>query len=201
MTHRDSRSIHPDARRPASGRSGVPCESARVANDHTATHRSTLNGRFEVDVALFEGRSHRASPRQLGAGAEKLTPPGLPIPVPVDAAFTARGYGVVTPVDRDGRLAARSVVTLMGWSAGQAMDLTTEPGPIVVARTGRTVRINPRGYLRLPLAVRRTCRIVPGDRVLVVANQRHGELLVVPMAVLDDMVDAYRRSHDIENER
>ncbi|WP_148083361.1 hypothetical protein [Micromonospora sp. Llam0] len=108
---------------------------------------------------------------------------------------------MVTPIDRDGRLAARSVVTLMGWSAGQTMDLTTEPGPIVVARTGRTVRINRRGFLRLPLAVRRTCRIAPGDRVLVVANQRHGELLVVPMAVLDDMVDAYRRSHDIGDER
>ncbi|WP_148083395.1 hypothetical protein [Micromonospora sp. Llam0] len=188
-------------RRPASGRRSDPRESARVANDHAATHGSVTNDRFEADDALFEGRSRQASPRQLGAGAERLTPPGLPIPVLADATFTARGYGVVTPVDRDGRLAARSVVTLMGWSAGQAMDLTTEPGPIVVARTGRTLRINPRGYLRLPLAVRRRCRIAPGDRVLVVANQRHGELLVVPMAVLDDIVDAYRHSRDIEDER
>lgn len=71
--------------------------------------------------------------------------PGLPIPVPPDAASGAGIRCVVTPVDRDGRLAARSVLTFMGWSAGHAVELAIEPGPIVVARTGRTVRINPRG--------------------------------------------------------
>jgi bifunctional DNA-binding transcriptional regulator/antitoxin component of YhaV-PrlF toxin-antitoxin module len=103
---------------------------------------------------------------------------------------------VVTPVDRDGRLAARSVVTFLGWSAGEAVELAIGPGPIVLARTGGDIRVNPRGHLRLPLAVRRRCRIVTGDRVLLVANQQRGELLVIPMAVLDDMLAGHRRSHD-----
>ncbi len=141
-------------------------------------------------------RSQPASPRHLGTGVELRTPPGLPIPVLPDAAHGAGTRCVVTPVDRDGRLADRSALTFLGWSAGQAVELAIEPGPVVVARTGGSVRINPRGHLRLPLTVRRRCRIATGDRVLVVANQRRGELLVIPMAALDDMVAAYRQSHD-----
>jgi bifunctional DNA-binding transcriptional regulator/antitoxin component of YhaV-PrlF toxin-antitoxin module len=122
--------------------------------------------------------------------------PGLPILVPPDATRGAGIRCVVTPVDRDGRLADRSVLTFMGWSAGQAVELAIEPGPIVVARTGRTVRINPRGHLRLPLTVRRRCRIAAGDRVLAAANRRRVELLVIPMATVDDMVVLYRHADD-----
>lgn len=84
----------------------------------------------------------------------------------------------------------------MGWSAKQAVELVIEAGPIVVARPGGSVRINPRGHLRLPLAVRRRCGIATRDRVLVVANQRRGELLVIPTATVDDMLIAHRRLHD-----
>jgi hypothetical protein len=140
--------------------------------------------------------SQPASLRQTGIGVTLRPMPGLPIPVPPDAARGAGIRCVVTPVDRDGRLADRSALTFMGWAAGQAVELAIEPGPIVVARTGRTVRINPRGHLRLPLTVRRSCRVSAGDRVLVVANRRRGELLVIPMATVDDMVILYRQPDD-----
>jgi bifunctional DNA-binding transcriptional regulator/antitoxin component of YhaV-PrlF toxin-antitoxin module len=141
-------------------------------------------------------RSQPASLPHPGSGAELRIPPGLPIPVLHDAARRAGACCVATPVDRDGRLADRSALTFMDWSAGQAVELAIEPGPIVVARTVGSVRIDPRGHLRLPLTVRRRCGIATGDRVLVVANQRWGELLVIPMATVDEMVSAYRHSPD-----
>jgi hypothetical protein len=87
------------------------------------------------------------------------------------------------------------MLTVLGWAAGVPVDLAIEDGPIVVARRGCNAAINPRGFLRLPLAVRRRCGIDPGDRVLVAVHQRPQELLVIPMIAIDTMVDAYRRSH------
>ncbi|MFY1692796.1 hypothetical protein [Plantactinospora sp. WMMB782] len=124
---------------------------------------------------------------------------GLSIPEPPDVADGTGIRCVVTPVDRDGRLADRSALRFMGWAAGHTVELAIEPGPsgsIVVARTGRTVRINPRGHLRLPLTVRRACRIAAKDRVLLCANPRRNELLVVPMATVHDMVVRYRQPDD-----
>src|SRR5438093_610520 len=121
-----------------------------------------------------------------GAGAERRRS-RLPIPALPNRQREAAGRCVVTPVDRDGRLADRSVLRFMGWFAGQAVDFAFESGPIVVARPGGGIRIDPRGHLRLPLTVRRRCGIATGDRVLLVANRRCGEVLVVSMAAVGEM--------------
>jgi hypothetical protein len=150
-----------------------------------------------ADVVTGGLRSQPAALPRPSAGARLPAPAGLPIPALPVLPDSARGAGarcVVTPVDRDGRLADRSVVTFLGWSAGQAVEWAFEPGPIVVARAAGGVRISPRGFLRLPLAARRACRIAAEDRVLVVADQRRSELLVIPMAALEDMVAACRQS-------
>ncbi|MDW5325333.1 hypothetical protein [Plantactinospora sp. KLBMP9567] len=139
------------------------------------------------------------SPRHTGMGAEMRPMVGLPIPEPPNVADGTGIRCVVTPVDRDGRLADRSAVRFMGWAAGHAVELAIEPGPlgpIVVARTGRTVRMNPGGHLRLPLTVRRACRIAAKDRVLVVANRRRNELLVIPVATVDEIIARYRQPDD-----
>lgn len=141
------------------------------------------------DVIAGMLRSTPVSMRHMDTGA------GLPIPVLPDAPPGTRTRWVVTPVDRDGRLADRSALTFMHWSSGREVALTVEPGPIVVARRGRGVRLNSRGHLRLPLTVRRTCRIAAGDRMLVAANLHWVELLVIPMAALDAMVAAFRSSN------
>jgi len=47
-----------------------------------------------------------------------MSPPKLPIPVLVDAGPPVEVRHVVTPVDRDGRLAGRSPLTFLGWSPG-----------------------------------------------------------------------------------
>ncbi|WP_422733089.1 hypothetical protein ACN26Y_18050 [Micromonospora sp. WMMD558] len=197
MTDRDSRQVGGGASQRATPRRGGSGDSARVTGyGAAAPTKGRPSARRDADDAPFEVRTRPASPPHTGTGAQLRPMPGLPMPVPPDAARGAGIRCVVTPVDRDGRLADRSALKLMGWAAGQAVELTIEPGPIVVARTGRTVRINPRGHLRLPLTVRRRCRIAAGNRVLVVANQRRVELLVIPMATLDDMLVLYRPADD-----
>ncbi|QGN47977.1 hypothetical protein GKC29_14725 [Micromonospora sp. WMMC415] len=211
MTDRDSRQVGGGASRRATPRRSYSDDSARVADNAATTSwrhgtesscgaAAPAKGRpsawRDVDDAPLEVSTQPAPLRHTGIGAELRPMPGLPILVPPAAAHGAGIRCVVTPVDRDGRLADRSVLTFMGWSAGQAVELAVKPGPIVVARTGRTVHINPRGHLRLPLSVRRRCRIAAGDRVLVAANRRRGELLVIPMATVDDMAVLYRQSDD-----
>ncbi len=132
-------------------------------------------------------------PARASTGEYLQPSPALPIPALVDTARGSDVRCVVTPVDRDGRLADRSVLAFIDWLAGQAVAFVNEPGLIVVAHTGGSGRVDRRGYLRLPLAVRRRCGIVTGDRVLVAANRQRNELLVIPMAAVDAMVVLYRQ--------
>ncbi|MGI5151421.1 hypothetical protein ACQEVC_34495 [Plantactinospora sp. CA-294935] len=177
----------PSATAPDRGRPSVwhDRDDAPLGSVNPPLPRRTSTG---TEIAVRAGEPGRLRPML-----------GLPIPELPGAADGTGTRCVVTPVDRDGRLADRSTVKFMGWAVGYAVELVIEPGPIgpiVVARTGREVRIDPRGHLRLPLAVRRECRIAAKDRVLLAANPRRNELLVVPMATLDDMVVRYRQPDD-----
>ncbi|WBB91408.1 hypothetical protein [Verrucosispora sp. WMMC514] len=138
---------------------------------------------------------------QASAGEYLQPSPAMPIPALVDTARGTDVRCVVTPVDRDGRLADRSVLAFMGWPAGQAVAFVNEPGLIVVARTSGSGRVDRRGHLRLPLSVRRRCGILAGDRVLVTANRQRNELLVIPMAAVDAMVVRYRQPEDSQARR
>jgi hypothetical protein len=123
---------------------------------------------------------------------QRRTRPGLPIPALREPA----GAGMqcwVTPVDRNGRLANRSAVAFLGWSAGRRVGMTTAPGPIVVVADGEDHLLDARGHVSLSLAARRRCRIATGDRVLVIADRQQGGLLVIPMGVVHEMVDGFRR--------
>jgi len=107
-------------------------------------------------------------------------PPSLPIPVLVDAAPPVETRHVVTPVDRDGRLADRSLLTFLGWPAGMAIAVTIEPGSIVTALRSRDSH--------------RSTRSPPPDRVLPAADQHAGELLIIPGGVVTRMIEAYRHT-------
>jgi hypothetical protein len=71
-----------------------------------------------ADVVTGGLRSQPAALPRPSTGAQSPTPLGLPIPALADSARGAGIRCVVTPVDRDGRLADRSVVTFLGWPAG-----------------------------------------------------------------------------------
>ena len=131
------------------------------------------------------------------------TAPGLPLPVLLDNALGERGevHCVVTPVGRDGRLADRSVLTAMGWTASRTVAMAVEPGPIVVVRPGEAIHIGVRRQLRVPLPIRRRCGISTGDRLLVAADRSRGELIVIPMPVVADMISVIRGRRDAQTPR
>jgi hypothetical protein len=132
------------------------------------------------------------------AGPCARVTPGLPIPSLPEARPQTDARWVVTTVDRDGRLADRSPVTYVGWSAGQPVQLLAEPGPVILVRPGDGMPITPRDHLRLPVAVRRRAGIAVGDRVLVVADQRRSEVLVVPTATVEALLTELRRDAGVD---
>jgi hypothetical protein len=97
-------------------------------------------------------------------------------------------YGLAV-VDCRGRVADHTVVTAFGWVPGTRLDVrecggTARPPP----RRAGFFSVTKQGHLRLPASVRHCCGLVPGDRVLLVADPHRGVLIVHPPAVLDDLL-------------
>ena len=96
---------------------------------------------------------------------------------------------VVSAVDKSGRVADRTVVRAMGWAPGTRLGIRERGGTIVVAPAVDGVhRIDDRGYLLLPAAVRRWCHLTPGDRLLLAADSAAGVLVGHCFAVLDRLL-------------
>jgi bifunctional DNA-binding transcriptional regulator/antitoxin component of YhaV-PrlF toxin-antitoxin module len=107
--------------------------------------------------------------------------------------FTPAGdlppHCVVTAPDRAGRIADRSPVRHMGWSSSTATGIDVRGNAvIVVTAEGCTSSITRQGHLRLPLPVRRLCRIEAGVRVLVVAWRDSGQLVICTTGAIEEMV-------------
>ncbi len=95
----------------------------------------------------------------------------------------------VSAVDKSGRVADRNVVRAMGWAPGTRVSIRERGGTIVVApATDGVHRIDDRGYLLLPLAVRRWCHLTAGDRLLLAADPAAGVLVGHCFAVLDRLL-------------
>lgn len=106
-------------------------------------------------------------------------------------APTARPpFCATTTSDRAGRIADRSVIRHMGWSGPTTtlrFDIRNST-MVVVTADGGVASITGQGHLRLPLAVRRRCRIGAGARLLVVAWSETGRLAVCTAQAVSDMV-------------
>jgi bifunctional DNA-binding transcriptional regulator/antitoxin component of YhaV-PrlF toxin-antitoxin module len=96
---------------------------------------------------------------------------------------------VVSAVDKSGRVADRNVVRAMGWAPGTRVSIRERDGTILVAPACDGVhRIDDRGHLLLPLAVRRWCHLTAGDRLLLAADPAAGVLVGHCFAVLDRLL-------------
>jgi bifunctional DNA-binding transcriptional regulator/antitoxin component of YhaV-PrlF toxin-antitoxin module len=96
---------------------------------------------------------------------------------------------VVSAVDKSGRVADRSAVRVLGWAPGTRVSIRERAGTIVVAPAADGVhRVDARGYLLLPLAVRRWCHLRAGDRLLLAADPAVGVLVGHCLAVLDRLL-------------
>jgi hypothetical protein len=92
-------------------------------------------------------------------------------------------------VDNSGRIADRSIVRMLGWVPGTRLEVHERAGLIVVYPAADGVHcISERAFLKLPLTVRRWCRIHPGDRVLVAAHAATGVLVVHPPTRLHSLL-------------
>lgn len=95
----------------------------------------------------------------------------------------------LSAVDKSGRVADRSIVRVLGWVPGTRLDIREQAGIIVVRPAADGVHcIGDRRHLRVPLAVRRWCRLAAGDRVLLAADCAIGVLVAHPLAVLDRLL-------------
>jgi hypothetical protein len=170
----------------------------------TPPRRSAASGRTQFRPGREDADDRRRfAIAAIACGSRRggAIPARVPVPVLPGSSARAGLRAVVTVVDRDGRLADRSLLRFLGWPAGQSVQFAINPGPIVVVRLGGRVRVNARGHLRLSLSLRQRCRIATADRVLVAADPRRGELLVIAMAELDDMITGYRQRPDTDSQR
>jgi hypothetical protein len=95
----------------------------------------------------------------------------------------------LSAVDKSGRVADRSIVRVLGWLPGTRLDIREQAGIVVVRGACDGVhRIGDRGYLHLPLAVRRWCRLGAGDQVLLAADRAAGVLVAHPLVVVDRLL-------------
>lgn len=102
---------------------------------------------------------------------------------------------VTTTIDGRGRVADRSPLRLLGWGANHPVAVSlAQCAPVIIVRPGGSQTISGQGHLRLPLAIRRVCRLEARDRLLVVAFPRRGLLAAYPMATVDVMLLAYHAS-------
>jgi bifunctional DNA-binding transcriptional regulator/antitoxin component of YhaV-PrlF toxin-antitoxin module len=96
-------------------------------------------------------------------------------------------YGLAALDDR-GRLADRTIMRALGWSAGLRLDIREAVGLLVVhARPDGEFQVTGQGHLRLPALIRHRCGLEPGDRVLLAADPPQRRLVIYPPAVLDDL--------------
>jgi hypothetical protein len=97
-------------------------------------------------------------------------------------------YGFAAIDDR-GRIAARNVMSSLDWYPGISLDVQVGGGLVLITpASGGRCRISRQGHLRMPVAVRVWCGLVPGSRVLLAAEPAEGRLVVCPPAALDSMV-------------
>jgi hypothetical protein len=110
----------------------------------------------------------------------RLSPNGAR-PVEVVYAFST--------VDRSGRVADRRPIRALGWPPGAGIDFGEHDGTVVATRSpGASTGVDARGFLILPLLVRRWCGLDTGDRLLLAADPLGEVLRGYPVAVLDRLL-------------
>jgi len=114
--------------------------------------------------------------------------PALPLPSLIPRRTAAIVYGLSTLDDR-GRLADRTIMQALGWTAGLGLDITETRGLLVIhSQEYGGFHVTGQGYLRVPAPLRHRCGLQTGDPVLLAADPRQGQLVVYPPAALDALI-------------
>lgn len=130
---------------------------------------------------------HRKPGRRSGS-RPPLSLPLLPEPSGRDVTF---GMG---RLDAGGRITDQTTLTSMRWSPGSRIRFAIRDALIIATLDPTDQReLGEHGLLRLPVAIRRACRLQPGDRILLAALPTRQRLIIHPPATLATLTAA---AHD-----
>jgi bifunctional DNA-binding transcriptional regulator/antitoxin component of YhaV-PrlF toxin-antitoxin module len=115
---------------------------------------------------------------------------GLPVPR-LDRVVPASTTSFhTTTVDDRGRVGARAPLRELGWGSGSELSCQLVDGVVAISPAPSIgYRIGRRGHLRIPAALRRRCRLLPGSRVLVVAYPDRALLEIHPPGSVHTMLE------------
>jgi len=119
--------------------------------------------------------------------------PGRALAVSVLAAETTSPHGSpvgrlllgTAVIDRSGRVRDGALLTALGWGAGERLTVGMAPGAAVLRRVADgAFRIDGRGQVFVPAAVRALLGIGSGERMVLVALLDADVLVMHPVAVV-----------------
>jgi hypothetical protein len=138
---------------------------------------------------LIPSRARPAGRDRAGAGSPRRLPLAVAPEVPAAAGDVLYGFG---RIDSSGRVADRAVTSVLGWRAGDRLTLTAAAGVVVARRDpGGLVTMPAKPYVAIPAAVRRRCRLEPGDRILLAVFPGEDMLAAYSFAVVDQAMRAH----------
>lgn len=113
-------------------------------------------------------------------------------PVPLPTLVTRRTspvvYGVAT-LDCHGRIADRTVLHTLGWSAGLRLTISDNHGVLIAQPDPNgLIAITRPGHFHLPAPLRHRCGLEPGDRVVLAADPERSRLTIYPPTALDTLL-------------
>ena len=126
--------------------------------------------------------------RPVAGGEPSPARRSVPLPTLIAQRRSPVVYGLAA-LDCHGRVADRTVMQALGWSAGLRLDLGEHQG-VLTARPdpcGPVAVVRP-GHFRLPAPLRHRCSLQTGDRVLLAADPARSRLLIYPPAALDTLL-------------
>jgi len=120
----------------------------------------------------------------------------LPLPaVPAGPAPMTDATYALSAVDKSGRVADRSIVRALDWPPGTRLDIRVRTDVVVVCPAADGIcMVDDRGYLVMPLAMRRRCHLAAGDRVLLVAHHASGVMVAYPLPTLDRLLSPAQKA-------
>lgn len=130
---------------------------------------------------------HKQADRDTPLVRRPLPLPVVPAPPPHRTRNTVYRTAVIDP---SGRIRHRILLEALSWTSTTRLAALLQLGQLILRPDpSGTNMITPHGHICLPLDPRRLLRLRPGNHVLLAADLTKHELVVLPEAALDRLLD------------